>query len=299
MNSPAYHILNNTPWRHLATLVVAASLMVIGFPRQAPAVQRLVLKSESQLKTEAAAYDAAIREITRVASMELATLEDLKKADAILARQIPNLKYNRSKLVVLGLSDAGFTSAVKERIPDSRAAEEFARTINKDPRAILNLKGATSVRDRMLARLNSDTTLLRRVADRLKKAAADIKAKLKTHHLAAASAAIPRLDLETPVVPQPFDSDVFLLIAVAVIVEPPLVLALPAIGAVLIIARLVENIGTDEGKDKVAACQEEADRRYRNCVAASANLPFGANVLAQSACYAQWLLDSAGCLLAE
>src|SRR5712691_8004877 len=71
------------------------------------------LKSESQLKSEAALYDTAIREIGQLQTMSVATVDDLKKVNTILERQIPNLRFNRSKLATIGLSDSTFINAAK------------------------------------------------------------------------------------------------------------------------------------------------------------------------------------------
>src|SRR6476660_8756407 len=140
------------------------------------------IRSESQLRTEASLYDAAIADIQKGISIKLETADDLKAANALLKKAIPNLRFNRSKLVVLGMSDSTFSSAVKERTRDSKTTEEFARVLANDPNEILKLNGATTLQSRLTRSLESDVTLLQNVAARLKKAADAVKAKTNANH---------------------------------------------------------------------------------------------------------------------
>ena len=147
-------------------LVVSNQLPLAAF--SAAAVVKLNLKSESQLKSEAALYDRAIYEIGQLQTMSVVTVDDLKKVNTILERQIPNLRFNRSNLTDIGLGESAFVAAAKVRTLDKKAAEEFANEPGRDPNAIFKLNGATSLGDRMERSLETDTTMLRRVAGRLK-----------------------------------------------------------------------------------------------------------------------------------
>ena len=285
----------------------------------------LNLKSESQLKSEAALYDTAIREIGRIADLKLAAPEDSKMAQSILDKQIPNLRFSRSGLVALGLSDSSFVSAAKAKAGDKKSADQFAQDLSQDSKTILKLSGAQSLADRIRSRVAADTAMLRKIAELLKRASAEITAKPKAHHAVAAKVEFVNSD-STPSEPltndaiishsSPDDLDAgtvtILVVAVAVIACPPLGLALfdlasaayavAAVAAIaalaaLLVDRLIVNLGTDQGRDKVAACQHKVDGNYRNCMSAANKLPFPINVGAGDGCYAQWLLDSAGCLV--
>src|SRR5262249_44869011 len=148
----------------------------------------------------------------------------------------------------------------------------------KDPKSILKVSGAEALRSRISASLDSNTTMLGRVAQRIKQAASDIKANLKPHHAALPARALsrdreasfsgtPKSVKASPLTPGLTSDDVTIIIVVAAIVVPPLQAALLAIaagvlaaeltlGAVALIGRLVTNLGTEKGKDKVAACMD-------------------------------------------
>ncbi|MDQ3819296.1 MAG: hypothetical protein M3362_16690 [Acidobacteriota bacterium] len=279
------------------------------------APQGPTLKSESQLRSEAELYDTAVREISRVADMKLATEEGSKEAQAILDRQIPNLRFGRSKLVVLGLSESSFVSAVRSRAGDKKSASDFAQELGKDKSAIMKLNGAQSVADRIRSKAAEDFANLRRVADQLKQVEADIKSKAKTEHAVnirldriASAATLIDGNPVNPLQNGGLDPGtvIAIVIVVAMIACPPLLVAFLELetnpvfaGAVIfaqIVADLIVNVGTDEGRNKVAACQKDADAAYRRCVKdAKAFGPLA--WAAADACYGQWLLDSASCVL--
>src|SRR5262245_58865647 len=95
------------------------------------------LKTEAQVRSEASTYEAAIKAIASITSLKLENPDELKKAIAIVNREGPNLRFSRSKLVVVGLSDSTFINAVKKRSPDKAAAEALIREVSADPKAVL------------------------------------------------------------------------------------------------------------------------------------------------------------------
>jgi hypothetical protein len=217
--------------QRLTVLSLCASLLSLSLPfgGHATAGPAPKLKSESQLRSEAALYDGAIREIERIANLKLAVPEESKKAQAILDKQVPNLRFSRSKLVALGLSDASFASAIKAKAPDKKAADPFAQELARDNKAILKLSGAQSLADRIRKSVAEDTAKLRRIAELLKQAGAEIRAK--KHHAVKANSSAPDFvggrDVfasARPSSPPDSVSDTLvtvLVIAVAVIVVPP------------------------------------------------------------------------------
>ena len=72
------------------TSIIAVVLALPGAltipPTAAPTTPTLNLKSQSQLKSEAALYETAIREIGTIANMKLSTAEELKR----LTTSLPN-----------------------------------------------------------------------------------------------------------------------------------------------------------------------------------------------------------------
>ncbi len=296
------------------------------FPSSGSAAADLNLKSESQLRSEAALYETSIREIGRISNMNLANPDESKAAIAILKRQTPNLKFIRSKLIALGLSDSSFASAVKARTSDKKSAEEFAVELAKDRTAILKLNGAQSLKDRMLRTVESDKAMLRKIADQLKQAAADIRSKAKGHHVVRtnlslkAKSANPETDSGTSPAPDLSDvgTMVIMVVTVAVIVAPPLGIALVllsvnstlitfpvavaetmAIYAQQLLLLLKAGAGTDKQKDEIEACMDRAYAKCDKCLSDAAAIVVPGTELitvplylaASDLCYAQQLLD--------
>jgi predicted phage tail protein len=273
------------------------------------------LRSESQLRSEASLYDAAIRELSKGTTIKLDTLDDLKAANALLAKQIPNLKFNRSKLVVLGLSETTFVNAVKERTRDSKSIDAFAKELANDPNSVFKLNGASALQSRLGRALETDVALLRAVAARLKKAAADLKTKINADH-STLRGAVPdadtRLKLAANVTnlisPQEAGNVVGAIVITTLVYVPgafTLVAALAIlavgplslIGAAFILGKLVENVGTDKGRDKVAACEDAAKQIYDQCAANAAQQCCGLSVIFAADCLSDWLINAAACLV--
>jgi hypothetical protein len=267
------------------------------------------LKSESQFRSEASRYDGAIRAISGIATMTLGTGDDLKKAFAILDRERPNLKFHRSKLVVLGLNDSTYTSALKKKVPDKRAAEAFAKEVAADRKALLKLEGAESLVTRMRRSVEADAATLRRIADRLKEAAEKIKkagqGRTSPSEGAADGFKLVRAGFSEAAQPTAAP-DLLLMSSQGGPAELLLVVLLAY--AVLLVVTLYGvaiasffNIGTKEDEDAVASCQVKADDGYLRCVSAASDLPSGFPFFQREAatalCYADWLRNQSGCLL--
>ena len=312
--------------RLLIRLLLASALsfgLVISplpFVSSSSAAADLNLKSESQLKSEAALYDAAIREVERISSMKLADPDESKVAIAILKKHVPNLKFIRSKLIVLGLTDSTFIRAVKAKTGnDEKSAQEFAAELAKDRTAIFKVNGAGPLKDTIVQKVEVDTLLLRKVGEQLKRAAVAIRAEAKEHHAARSIPGLATAPMSVapgtpaPLTPRLTDKDVAtLVIVVAVIAFPPLGLALALIAAnavgILVAEVFVgEAIGligalklatsTDKQKDAIAACQDKAGAAFEACDAAAQAAIFPLNIAAEDACLAAFLLNFAACLL--
>jgi len=274
------------------------------------------LKSESQFRSEAARYDAAIRAIAGIGTMKLETGEDLKKAIAILKRESPNLKFQLSRFVVTALDDRTFTAAAKRKAPDKQAVEAFAKELGADPKAIFKVGGADSLKTRLSQSSQSDSALLRKVGTRLKEAAERIRRANQStgrffgvqedlkvmrvsfadhRHAARAEASDIAAAPSFLIIP---------LITYAIVVAAVLfytVVVADLVGLTTAIGNVAENFGSEERRDEVAECQEKADDRYLTCVAEANRLPSGPlffeREVAQGLCYAAWLAAQADCLL--
>lgn len=263
------------------------------------------VKSESQLRSEASRYDAAIRAIGGIASMKLDTPEDIKNAVVVLNRERPNLRFHRSKFVLIGINDSAFVSALRKKFPTKAAAETFGKQLTADTKLANTVEGAETLKTRIRQSIDSDAATLRRAADRLKEAAARFKRAqlspapgstggfnvLKAGFIdVSKTSAVP----ETPGMPiiDPLSVVIIVVavIAYSLIIYQGLKWYGPSIG-----------IGTEEDKDQVADCQNATDDRYSRCLNEASDLPSGlpffVREVAQAACYADWLSRQAACLL--
>ena len=286
----------------------------------APVIE-LKLRSESQIKIEAGWYDTALQEVSRVATLNVKQPDGLKAVHDILNTQVPKLRYNRSKLASIGLAEATFISAVRARAKDKTTAEQFALELANDPSSILRISGGQALADRLRRSIEADVGKLRQIAAQLQQASVELKQNTKIHHSSAKYYSALNLKSATPAGwPQDLSAAVIpIVVAVAVIVVPPLALALHlianaiagvtviAIGvyvtgvylaaAVTLIENLISNLGSDEGKDKIAECQRQVDAKYLTCVNVADQLGI-LSAAARLACYSNWLLASGACLFA-
>lgn len=302
----------DTPSWVRAAVATVLCLSFIVYPQlrlsyvQAASSSAADFKTETQLRTEASRYDSAIRAIGTVASMQFNTPEDLKKALVILDRERPNLRFHRSKFVVIGLSDTAFVSAARKQLPNKQIAEAFATRLAADSKLALTVEGAASLATRIQRSIESDAATLRRASERLKEASARFKraqALINTDSgstddfkiLRAGFRYAPRdMELtETSTLPS-IDPASIAVIVVAIIVYAAVIY----VGVKWYGPRF--GIGTEEDKDQVAECQDTTDGRYTQCVNEAsglpAGLPFFIREVAEAACYADWLARQAACL---
>jgi len=299
-------IANLIPLRAGVATALCISFVIypsLRFSSAAAATRAAVdLKSESQLRSEAVRYDSAIRAISGIATMKLETADDFKKAFAILDRERGNLKLHFSKLVVLAISDSTFSSAVKKKVPDERAAEAFAKELKADLNAVLKLEGAGSLKTRMERRAEADAAVLRRAGEHLKKAGERIK---KAGQKSAAPGGGETGEFR--VIRASFRGATLPLTAPSSVVFGPLiVIAISyAVGlfypSVVVGISLIQNLFTEQGQNQVAACQQRADDSYRSCESEAQDLPSGLPFFIREAalalCYGTWLIASGECLL--
>ena len=265
----------------------------------------LGLRSESQLKSEALLFQTALNAIAAIATMRLTTPEELAAANAIVEKNIANLRFARSKLIVMGFADSTFTSAVKRKGADKAATEAFGIELAKDPTSIFKVSGGQALGDRMRSVLAADTAKITQVVAVLKKASADLKAK-QGHHASLSNSTLASTVITSPTPAEMSTLDIaFLVVVVAVIVFPPLGLVLislvasvAVVGVAALAATLIRNLAknatTDEGRDEVAECTAAVDRKYRGCIDAAKDDGLFAYASA-ALCYADWLAAAAAC----
>lgn len=286
----------------LLVLAVIACLLNTSLPPANAVVQRPPLKSESQIRSEASLYDAAIREISRIETMKITTVDDLIPIKAILQRHLRNIKFSRSKLISLGLQETSFINAAKARTSDSKKAEEFARELATDDQSIYKLTGAQTLKDKIKRSAESDAAMLRRVADYVSRLSAQIKEKPAHHALSSTVAkADPQREAVVNVIAAVVVTSV--IVSVVIIACPPLALAIPYlvataagtaiyVGLLALVANATENAGTEEGRNKAAECSARAERVFDNCVATTP-------MILLPKCLLNWTAETVKCNLLE
>lgn len=263
------------------------------------------LKTESQYRSEAGRYDSAISAISGIATMKLETPDDLKKALDILDRERPNLKLHRSRLIVMAVSDVTFAGAVKRKMADKQAAEALLKELNTNPKAVLKLGGAETLKTRMQSRLTADAAILGRAAERLKVAAERIirasqgstlpgLGTTTEFKLVRASFSTGNQPITTPNYPGSLTQ-----VEIAILtIYGALVAATVIIGFTVLTAEVIKRLVTVEDEAALAQCQSEADDRYSACVArADRDHPFPFNIAYRAICGVTWLSTHKDCLL--
>ena len=277
-----------------ATTLITCFAFVLYAPSQlssAASPAAFELKSASQYRAEASRYDAAIRAISGITTMKLETEDDLKSAIAILDRERPNLRFHRSKLVSLAINDSTFSSAVKKKSPDLKAAEAFLKELSADRTLVLKLDGAEALKTRFLRSDGSEAGILKRAGERLKEAADRIKQKTRVAHARATQKVeVNYLEGREALHPDLEPSALTPNLQVVTEVIAVIFIAVIAIEVVVYGAIIVKNVSTEEGRDEIAECQERADGRYLRCIS-------DANVFQRAICYGSWLADQATCLV--
>jgi len=155
----ASQFANSTVVRLPLAFALTTSLILLGIPRSSAraAAADLNLKSQAQLRSEAALYDTAIREIGRISNMQLSNPNESKAALAILKQQTPNLRFSRSKLITIGLSDSGFANAVTAKAGnDKKSQQQFAAQLAQDRKSIFQVNGAESLRSNIIRSVEAD-----------------------------------------------------------------------------------------------------------------------------------------------
>ena len=196
----------------------------------------------------------------------------------------------------------------------------------KDRTAILRVNGAQSLKDRMLRSLESDRAMLRKIAEQLKQAATDIRAKAKGHHATRTDPGLKTgsanegTDVAASRAPDLSDvaAIVTTVVIVAFVIAPPLGVALVLLSinatALTIPAAVVESVavsaeqlllllnagaGTDKQKDEIQACMDRAQAACDKCLSDAAAIVVPGTELvtvplalaAADLCYAQQILD--------
>lgn len=293
-------------------LTLAISWSQWPFPSRGSAAMGINLKTASQISSEANSYDNALRELTAIT---LSTVANLKTTEDIVQAQVPYLKFGRTKLLAVALSDSTFIGAVRARVFDKQSAEKFAIELAQKKEAINDLSGASALRDRINAEVSAEVAKLQKLAQLFKENAETLNRQAQLITTVSVAIAIGAALISAAVV-------VAILIAAAMVAVPALTAALVALasggagvamgvataaaaalaaGAVAIVAAAASTAGAaaDQAQDKVAECDDKADSKYRRCKSSAKDLFGPAVKIALEVCKAKWVGDVAECVLLD
>ncbi len=261
------------------------------------------LKAETQYRSEAGRYDSAVKAINGIASMTLDTSDQLKRALDILDRERSNLKLHRSMLIVMAISDATFSSGIKKKAPDKKAAEALVKELSANPRSVLKFEGAESLKTRMQRRVQADATIMARAAERLKEASERItKTSASTWPSSETNSAIAMVRASFRMSNQPLETgnspessaqvEVALFTIVVALFAATVIIAFAAL-----FGEVVGRIFRVDNEEALAECQRETDERYSACVTRADREPFPINIAKRAICGIGWLSSHKDCLL--
>ncbi len=306
--------MTNTAQTRLKLKLLLAMALTFGltsnqwpFSSKTSAALTINLKTESQLKSEAALYDTAIREISRIENLQLTVAQDSKLAEGILEQNVSNLRFARSKLIAVALSASSFVSAVKAKVFDQKSAEQFAQELGQDANAIFKLSGAAAVRDEIRSKAAADAARLQKIVGLLREAEA--KERTEAH-------------LDPVVVSSIVAVALVAAIAVSIVITAAVIASLVNLGPALVaVAATVGTVGASaaaariaagaaavvagveavasSGKEKIAVCQDKADSSYNRCKSRANAEPEPFRTIDREGCYKDWLAAGAYCLLTE
>jgi hypothetical protein len=269
--------------RGVIAVLISTSVFVFPMRLHASIASPVALiKSESQYRAEASRYDGAVRAIAGILTMKLETTDDLKAALNIVEQQRQNLKFYRSKLAILALSNSTFSNAIKRRISTKDAATALIASLSTDRQKVSTIAGFDEVKTQIQNSAAADAAVLRRASERLKTAAD--KVKTASHVDGGSEVRLMRASFnpadENATVTTPQDPATLLVAVVGIGFWVVVIIAVVAYGV-----GVVGNANTEEGRDAVADCQDRADQNYAQCVSTSlfGKLMCAATLLAEQA----------------
>lgn len=114
-----------------------------------PGTQPSPVKSLSEYRTEAAQFEAAIRDLGSVPTMPTATDADLNRITSVVESAGKNFDLIESWMVMVCFNDPGLNAWVRKEIRDEATAVKFLDEVRRNPRVVDTIPAMTS----LLARL--------------------------------------------------------------------------------------------------------------------------------------------------
>lgn len=277
----------------LVVLSICAALIVPG-----PLLKRGKASADivGDVKTRAAQYTQALREINVVTTMPLSTRQDVQRAVEILKKQDPIIRTGiYSRMAVVAMSNTTLKQSVENHAARLGAKVLLDRVL-RDPRSVWNFEGSQAAAESVKRQLRADAEIMNRAGTRLKEAIAKQTRSAPT--LPGRSPASLNLDgplfhhRHEPLDPTPLPQGWEEVLAGALLVA---VVAIITAWGVAKSQDFQEPQNPAPGVDSRSDFKRCIDRCYERretCLKENAG-----NFLGQSGCWAVYSLDMSICLL--
>jgi hypothetical protein len=250
------------------------------------ASQPLTLKSQAQYLSEAAEFEAAMRDLGSYAAMSVASTAEITRFNGLVAAAAAKIDFHYSWMVATCLGNSSLAAWVRKEIVDQTTFQRFIDSVKRDPKVIGQISGVASL-GATLDRMRAEKAAL----------AAQIAAKSEEiagkEAMAAQQAARAKEASEC--------QKVWAIVAAVVLVVHAAVVAavtFGATGAILTAGYLTSAANglaaTYQGTGADLAGRElrSAYFRYQQCMNAAASLPPDQRARAIAKCQAVWLTEN-------
>ena len=243
------------------------------FERAPVPSQPTILKSRAQYLSEAALFDAGIRDLTAAASISISTAAERLRLTSIVSTAGPKLDFFHSRMIAHCLADTGLMRWVNSELRDSASAKAFIERVKRNPASIDTVPAIAMLRTKLAAIAEQH----RRIVQQLAHMERVIAGMEEVQPALAAKAGEAAECQKTWVI-------VTAIVVAVVSAAIAIVVAVMTSGA----AELSQKFaGT--GADVAHAALKSSNQRYVDCVRAAETLPSDRRTRALAACQARWL----------
>jgi hypothetical protein len=237
-----------------------------------------VLKSRAQYISEAAEFDAGIRDLTAAASLSVATAAERLRLTTIVAGGGPKLDHFHSWMVAQCLADPALVRWVNSELRDEASVKAFIERVKRNPSSINTVPAIAALRSRLTALAASKRAIVQQIANKERLIATMDEVAPTQAELARDAAECQKTwTLVTAI----------LVVVVAVILATVAVV----VAAVTTGATQLSLIYAGTGADLAHAALKTSYQRYQDCVRAASTLTGDRRTRAIAACQARWLSE--------
>lgn len=235
--------------------------------------QPTILKSRAQYLSEAAIFDAGVRDLTAATSISISTATERLRLTNIVATAGPKLDYFHSWMVAQCLADAGLMRWVSSELRDSASVKAFIDRVKRNPASIDTVPAIAALRSKLAAIAEHQRRIVQQLAY-MEKMIAEMEEVLPAVTAKAGEAA---------------ECQKTWVIVTAILVAVVMVVIATVVSVVTYGASELSQKFAGTGADLAHAALKSSNQRYLDCVRAAETLPSDRRTRALAACQARWL----------